>query len=94
MSSAGPDSSPKEDAKKASASRCKICDNLRTQTFGGEVALHFAGLDGLRKPIVWVFPKVLVCLDCGFAEFAVPDEQVKKLRDPDSSDHARRSVAV
>ena len=30
-------------------------------------------------PIVWVFPKVLVCLDCGFAEFQVPEEEVQAL---------------
>lgn len=61
--------------------KCLSC-GLRTQTFNSEIALHFSGLDGLNKPIVWVFPKVLVCLDCGFAEFAIPDEQLKTLRNP------------
>ena len=64
------------------------------QPFNGELALHFPGLDGLTKPIVWVFPKVLVCLDCGFAEFVVPDEQTKTLREPDSSDGTQVRVAV
>jgi hypothetical protein len=60
--------------------RCRSCgSSLGSQTFNGEIALHFPGLDGLKKPIVWVFPKVLVCLNCGLAEFAVPDEQVKTL---------------
>ena len=45
----------------------------------------------LTKPIVWVFPKVLVCLDCGFAEFAVPDEQLETLRSPESSYKRKRS---
>ena len=38
----------------------------------------------LGKPIEWVFPKLLVCLDCGFAEFAIPKSQVRRLaeRDP------------
>jgi len=75
--------------------RCRSCGaSPDVQTFNGEIALHFPGLDGLTKPIVWVFPKVLVCLNCGFAEFAVPDEQVKTLREPESSDHTRRKEAV
>jgi len=39
---------------------------------------------GLGKPIEWVFPKLLVCVDCGFAEFAIPESQVRRLaeRDP------------
>ena len=69
--------------------KCRSCSSLGAQTFNGEIALHFSGLDGLTRPIVWVFPKVLVCLDCGFAEFAVPDEPMKTLRNPESSDLAR-----
>ena len=75
--------------------KCRSCvSSLGAQTFSGEVALHFPGLDGMRRPIVWAFPKVLVCLDCGFAEFVVADEQVKALRNPESSDLARGSEAV
>ena len=31
--------------------------------------IHFPGLHNLTKPSVWAFPKILVCLDCGFTEF-------------------------
>ena len=75
--------------------RCRSCgDSLGAQTFNGEIALHFPGRDGLTIPLVLVFPKVLVCLDYGFAEFAVPDEQVKTLRKPESSDLAREIAAA
>jgi hypothetical protein len=37
-----------------------------------EIAIHFPGVKGLEKPIVWVFPEVSVCLSCGNAEFVVP----------------------
>jgi hypothetical protein len=46
--------------------------------FLGEICLHFpGGLESLDKPIVWAFPKVVVCLDCGLAQFAVPEAEMK-----------------
>lgn len=58
---------------------CKRCPSNRQQTFNGEIAIHFPGLDGLNKPIVWVFPKLWVCMDCGFAEFAIPERELDVL---------------
>jgi hypothetical protein len=47
--------------------------------FNSEIAIHFPGLEGLDKPIVWIFPKLVVCLHCGFAEFAVPEREMQVL---------------
>jgi hypothetical protein len=58
---------------------CKSCQSDNQYTFNGEVAIHFPGLQGLNKPIVWVFPKLLVCLNCGFTEFVVPETELQKL---------------
>jgi hypothetical protein len=58
---------------------CKSCGSGRLAKFNGEIALHYPGLEGLDKPIVWVFPKLLVCLNCGFAEFHIPDEELQSL---------------
>jgi len=66
--------------------RCRFCSSANQQGFGGEVALHFPGLAGLNKPIVWVFPEIHVCLSCGFAEFQIPGEQMKTLRNPGEQD--------
>ncbi len=63
--------------------RCKRCASGYLKEFGGELAIHFPGHAGLTKPIVWVFPKLTTCLDCGFVEFALPDEQGKQLRRDD-----------
>jgi hypothetical protein len=41
--------------------------------------VHFPGLEGLHKPIVWVFPKLFVCMDCGFTEFAIPETELELL---------------
>jgi hypothetical protein len=54
------------------------CASVR-KSFGSEIALHFPGLDGLTKPIVWLFPAVEVCLNCGTAEFVVPETEREAL---------------
>jgi hypothetical protein len=44
-----------------------------------EKSPHFPGLKGLDMPIVWVFPKLEVCLECGFAEFEIPETELHVL---------------
>lgn len=39
-----------------------------------------AWIEEYGKPIVWVFPEILVCLDCGIADCAVPEAQVNLKR--------------
>lgn len=60
---------------------CSRCGCDRQSTFNGEVAIHFPGLKGLDKPIVLVFPKLVVCLDCGLTEFTVPESETRVLRE-------------
>lgn len=55
---------------------CKRCAFDGQGSFNSEIALHFPGLQGLDKPIVWVFPKLVVCLRCGLAEFIVPEGEL------------------
>jgi len=59
---------------------CKSCESLNQRNLNGEIAIHFTGLKGLDKPIVWVFPKLLVCLDCGITEFAISREGIGRAR--------------
>jgi hypothetical protein len=58
---------------------CKRCASAHQSEFNGEIAAHFPGLKGLDKSIVWVFPKLLVCLDCGFTEFTIPERELQVL---------------
>ena len=45
-----------------------------------------AGLiDGLDKPIVWVFLELVVCVDCGTAEFVVPEAELRVLAKGDAA---------
>jgi hypothetical protein len=61
------------------AAKCSRCSAECRKEFSGELAIHFTGLAGLSKPIVWVFPKLLVCLNCGLAEFTVPERELHVL---------------
>jgi hypothetical protein len=35
----------------------------------------------INDAVVWVFPQLLICLECGFTEFVVPDAVRQKLKD-------------
>jgi hypothetical protein len=58
---------------------CKTCGSDKQSKFTAEVAIHFPGLEGLNRPIVWVFPELFLCLNCGKAEFIVPNNDLRKL---------------
>jgi hypothetical protein len=40
------------------------------------MAIHFPGLKNIDMPVVWVFPEVMVCSNCGTAEFAVSEAEL------------------
>jgi hypothetical protein len=61
------------------AMACNKCASENHSEFNGEVAIHFPGIKGLQKPIVWTFPKLCVCLDCGHAEFGIPERELRVL---------------
>jgi hypothetical protein len=58
---------------------CPKCSSENQSSFNGEVAIHFPGRKGLNKPIVWTFPKLAVCLECGFTEFTIPAPELSVL---------------
>ena len=55
---------------------CKSCTSENQRTFASEIAVHFPGLKDLDKPHVFIFPTLLVCMDCGFTEFAIPETEL------------------
>jgi hypothetical protein len=65
---------------------CKSCQSPNQRNFDGEMDIHFPGLKGLDKLIVWVFPKLLVCLDCGFTEFAIPETELRQLAESERTE--------
>jgi hypothetical protein len=59
---------------------CKQCgSHTAPSIFVGEVAIHHQGLKGLDQALVWVFPKLGLCVHCGLTEFIVPETEMREL---------------
>jgi len=58
---------------------CTSCDSENLGKFKGTIAIHFSAMENLDKPHVYISPDVVVCLDCGIAQFAIPHAQLRLL---------------
>lgn len=69
-----------DDRCKGGRCMCKSCLSENQSEFSSEICVHFpGGLESLTKPAVFVLPKIVVCLDCGHAEFSVPETELRPL---------------
>jgi len=63
------------------------------RTFASEIAVHFPKPEGLGKPMVWLVPDVVLCLNCGVAEFVVPEAELRLLSEgPAAPENPRRRL--
>lgn len=62
---------------------CQSCHSENVREYTAEINIHFPGKKGLDIPAVWVFPTIFVCMDCGTAQFAIPDAARKTLAEGD-----------
>jgi|1185.fasta_scaffold608250_1 hypothetical protein len=59
---------------------CKLCQSENEQLFPAEVAVHAPlQIDSRNLSQSLIFPQVLVCLECGFAEFSIPEQMLHEL---------------
>lgn len=58
---------------------CAICTSVNEAEFTAEMMIHFSGIRHIDNPGVLAFPKVLVCLDCGFSRFTTPETELRAL---------------
>jgi hypothetical protein len=58
-----------------------VCGSAKLKKFESEAFIHFTQLKDVNKKPVLVFTELQVCLNCGRAEFVVPESQLKKLAD-------------
>jgi hypothetical protein len=59
--------------------QCKSCESQHQTEFDAEINIHLPGKTGMDKPAVLVYPKLLVCLDCGFTECKVTEATLPRL---------------
>jgi hypothetical protein len=60
---------------------CKLCQSNNQREFSAEINIHPSAFEGG----IFVFPKLVVCLDCGFTEFSLPKTELRLLANGDSS---------
>lgn len=63
----------------AESRHCKSCGSANLSDFMGEIGIHFRGFENIDKPTLFVFPNVVVCMDCGLAQFALGDRERREL---------------
>ena len=61
---------------------CSVCASGNQAEFPAEMMLHFGGLKNLNKIPVWMFPTILICLECGFSQFIAPKTELALLANP------------
>ena len=65
---------------------CKLCGAEGQSKFPAEIAIHSRDRD---RPLVFVFPSISVCLNCGKPEFAeeftVPESELRLLTKRDAA---------
>ena len=76
---------------------CPHCASDIQTELTAEINIHFSGLRNIDNPGLLVFPKLLVCLECGFSSFTIPENGLALLamcfRKSDAS-NPRRAVDV
>jgi hypothetical protein len=60
---------------------CKKCGSEHQAEYGSEINVHFPAGNDLDKEALLVFPKLLVCLKCGFTEFTISESELPLLTD-------------
>jgi hypothetical protein len=58
---------------------CPSCSSSNQAEFPTKMLVHFGGLKNLDKPSVRVNPRLLVCLECGFAQATIPASELAQL---------------
>jgi hypothetical protein len=55
---------------------CVSCGSVNQVEVRAVMLVHFPGLKCLDKPGVFLFPDLLVCLDCGTSQFHVSKQEL------------------
>jgi len=64
---------------------CNSCGSINHRKFSGEMGIRSLGLKNLDKPTSYFPSLFIVCLDCGTAEFVVPEAELRQLAKGDAA---------
>ena len=70
---------------------CPSCGSTKQAELTTEMMIHFRGPEHLDNPGVLVFPKLQVCLACGFSRFAVTETELASIAKCTLENEAERS---
>ena len=65
---------------------CLSCRSVNQAELTAEMLIHFPAIKNIDKPGVWLFPKLTVCLDCGFSGFTVPETELASVAEGSLAD--------
>jgi len=58
---------------------CPHCASDSLAEFPSEIAIHFPGPEGYKKPHVFAFPTLLICRECGYTEFILTSSELQQI---------------
>jgi len=58
------------------ATVCTLCGSENLGRFLAETGIYHVGWENMHKSTVFVSSEFVVCLNCGFAVFALPEQQL------------------
>lgn len=58
---------------------CKMCGSQDQTQFYSEMNIHFPEFK-IRTDTVWVFPPLLICMNCGFTELHIEEAELRQLQ--------------
>lgn len=58
---------------------CKKCGSEHLAEYGSEINVHSPVHNDLNNEALLLFPKLLVCLKCGFTEFTLSESELPLL---------------
>jgi hypothetical protein len=64
---------------------CKRCGSTNEKKLIAEMSIRSRGLECVDKPGLLAFPELILCLDCGAADFVVSEDDLGVLAKGDAA---------
>jgi hypothetical protein len=73
---------------------CPACRSDNQMDFSAEMIIHHDGLKNLDKSGALLFPKLLVCVDCGFSQLTIPKPALALLASDSPNSESQSKAAA